>query len=147
MIVSAIICFGYAAFMKWRYDITSISQSYYKTGEKIYFWLWAVLTAFTLLPFWLEATNESYQFLAFLSASALMAVGCCPDYKDEHSVYHPLFTAICGLIAVVWCMFNGTWYYFIPVLLAAIFLKREDKLFWIEILSFLAIYLSLLFHD
>lgn len=171
LLLSAAICLGYAAYVQLRFGVASISESFYrfervKKGLGKLFWGWAVLTAMTLLPVWLEVSGESYQFVAFLSAASLMAVGCFPDYKNEHSLTHPLFTACSSVLAVIWGFLAGIWY--VPVLSILLFggliigkhwktlredaphvgwnvaLSREKFLFWMEVGAFVGMYLSIL---
>ncbi|MEG0463125.1 MAG: hypothetical protein RR592_04500, partial [Bacteroides sp.] len=114
-------------------------------------------------PCWLEVSSDRFQFVAFLSAVALAAVGCFPDYKGEHKTAHPLFTAMSAALAVLWGILAGIWY--IPVggiALACILiflinnktlkayrnngwynaLYRIKFLFWMEVAAFVSIYMS-----
>lgn len=158
LIISMLACLGYAAYMKIRYNVSSISDSYYKTGKKVFFWCWAVLTAFTLLPYWIEVSGENYQFVAFLSAISLIAVGCFPEYKGVDDVRHPLFTSFCGALAIVWAILAHIWY--IPVILIlSTFtfclykakwqisnreLAKVCTLYWCEVAAFVSLYMCVL---
>lgn len=169
-IISFLICFSYIYYVHAKFGVSSISESYYrfeqkKKGHGMLFWAWSVLTAFSLLPCWLEASGEGYQFVAFLSSACLIAVGCCPNYKGEHKSTHPLFTATAAVLAITWGFLAGVWYLIISIIATtagvAIYVHRDRLkankehgwsyaltsikfLLWIEIAAFAGIYLSVM---
>lgn len=169
--ISFIICIGYAIAVQLLYKVASISESYYyleqkKKGIGKLFLAWTVITAFTLLPVWLEVSDDSYQFIAFLSVASLMAVGCVPDYQLEHRWQHPMFTAFTAILAMAWGFLAGLWY--IPIaciLVAAIYigakiwqnkwlkngliqaLVQAKSLYFIEIGAFAGMYLAILIKN
>ncbi|MFI3296909.1 MAG: hypothetical protein R3Y59_04695 [bacterium] len=145
LIISAFLCLGYAALVKIKFNVGSISQSYYKWKESIHagnlFLAWTVVTAFTILPVWLQVTPDNYQFIAFLSAAALMFVGSVPLYLSTETLPHYLLAAVCIILSVVWSVIVGVWYVplcLIPLSLIAI--KRFDFIYWVEIFAILSIY-------
>lgn len=167
LLISFVCCIGYAAYMKLKYDVSSISESYYKADNKLYFWLWSILTALSLLPCWLEVSGDNYQFVAFLSACSLIAVGCFPDYKKEHSWQHPLLTCFSGILAIIWASLAGV--IFVPLILllctAGLLIYSQDSyilylkelnhstfyiinriglLYWVEVAAFTSIYICIL---
>lgn len=166
-IISFLICFGYSAFVYATFNVSSISESFYmfekkKSGLGVLFWGWSTVTALTLLPLWLEVTPEGFQFLAFLSSVSLIAVGCVPKYRDEHSKLHPLFTGLSLILAIIWSSLIGM--IIVPILCLfltalVIFLfniKRFKKhgiketlnqasfMFWMELAAFNSMYSCIL---
>lgn len=155
LFVSFALCMGYAAYVKIRFGVSSISGSFYclekmRKGLGNVFWAWAVLTAFTLLPCWMEAGGDGYRFLAFLSAVSLVAVGCFPDYRNEHLLLHPLFTSICGGMSMLWGICAGEWYIpaglIVSALTVCLCLNRKDLLYWVEVAAFTGMYAAVLFN-
>lgn len=155
LILSAIFCFSYTTFMKIKFNVASISESYYMTGKKRYFLLWILGIVSSLIPCWLEVTPDSFQFIPFISACCLCCVGIAADYKDLDSFWHPFFTSCCGLFSLIWCGLIGLWY--IPlILILPVFgiicyktklnlmsMWKINGLFWLEISAFLSIYISI----
>ena len=167
-IVSFLICFGYSISVYIKFNVSSISESFYmfekqKEGRGLLFLGWSTLTAITLLPLWLEITPDGFQFLSFLSSVSLVAVGCAPKYRHEHKTLHPLFTGFSLFLAILWSTLIGLWYLpFIVLLTTAItlfliniksFKKNEiDKtleeigfMFWMELAAFISIYSCILY--
>ena len=150
LIISAIICLGYTISTKIAFKEDSISQSYYhwkniKESLKDLFFGWTVLTAFSILPVWLELTPKNYQFIAFLSSASLMFVGAFPKYLEEHRVQHFALAFSCIILSVLWGILLHTWY--IPTLLILPILiwkyKKYDLMWWLELAAILAIYIQL----
>lgn len=165
-IISSIICIGYAIFIYSEFSVSSISESYYmfekrKKGLGMIFYGWSILTSITLLPLWLEITPNSFQFIPFLSSISLIAVGCFPDYKNEHNKAHSLSALFAGVLSILWGIFVDLW--IIPVLSIATtslvvliisFFKKgnlKENLkgigltFWVELSAFVSIYLCVLY--
>jgi hypothetical protein len=148
LLISLVLSFSYIIFIKYKFDVSSISASHYKfqeqkKGREIIFQLWTIVTGFTLLPCWLEVTPDNYQFVAYLSAVFLAVVGCFPQYKDKDSFLHPVFAIICATLALIWGCLSGVW--FIPVICIgiALIIARNGKLFWMEVGAILSIYGSI----
>ncbi len=149
LLISALLCLSFVILTKVLLPkLSCISESYYKlSGKKQWlFPLWTIVTAFTLLPIWLEVTPEGFQFLAFLSAITLGCVGLAPHYLTHQKTQHYIFAAVCALLAILWGVLIGLW--FVPailiVLALAVSVKRFDLLFWLEAAAILSVYISIL---
>ena len=132
---------------------SSLSDTYYqleKHGRKKWlFQIAMILTAFLLLPAWLELSSENTQFLAFLSCGGLLFVGLAPCFKMElDGKVHYTGTVVSGLSAILWIIFSGMWYIPLVAFAVAIFLMIKYKrwMFWIECAAFLSTYIAVLLY-
>ncbi len=149
---ASLIVFCYAAFIKGRFDVTSISESYYKLSEikpnyGYIFSAWCVAPAFLLFPIWVDIMPEEWQFVAFLSVICLGAVGCAPRYLTSQKIVHFVFSGLALVLSVASCAIMGLWY--IPAILLVgtgawvIIKKRPDFLYGLEVAAFMAIYIAI----
>lgn len=80
----------------------SLSDTYYQLKKRNRpAWLFQaamVVPAMLLIPVWIDCSNESFQFLAFLACGGLMFVGTAPLFKEEfQSKVHYVGTVASGL--------------------------------------------------
>lgn len=151
LFLASLIVFSYASFVKGKFNVKSISESYYWLSHispnlGLLFTAWCVAPAFILFPMWVEIMPENWQFLSFLSVVFLGAVGCAPRYLKEQRIAHFAFTALALILSITACAVLGLWY--IPAILIVgttavmIVKKRADYLYWIEMAAFVAIFLT-----
>lgn len=93
----------------------SLSDTYYQLKKRNRpAWLFQaamVVPAMLLIPVWIDCSNESFQFLAFLACGGLMFVGTAPLFKEEfQSKVHYVGTVASGLATILWVCFAGMWY-------------------------------------
>lgn len=129
----------------------SLSDTYYQLKKRNRpAWLFQaamIVPAMILLPAWLECSDESIQFLAFLACGGLMFVGSAPLFKEEfQSKVHYTGTAIAGVATVLWVCLAGMWY--LPAIAfpvaCAIMLRYRKWLFWAEMAAFACAYAGIL---
>ena len=147
-IIATIIILAYPIYFKLRYDVPSISESYYileviKKGLGLIFTGWCVAPAFLLFPIWVEIMPEQWQFIAFLNVIALGAVGCAPRFKSFQEVQHYVFAVIAVLLSIGSAIILNLWviplFLVIPTLILSI--KKIDKIFWVEMAALVSILL------
>ena len=153
-IISLLILTAYIAYAVIFCGIpSSLSDTYYqleKHGRKKWlFQIPMILTAFLLLPAWLECSSENIQFLAFLSCGGLLFVGAAPCFKLElDGKVHYASASVCGLSAVLWVILSGMWYIPLITFTIAVYLmiKYKNWMFWIECAAFLSTYIAVLLY-
>ena len=136
----------------------SISATFYAIKHKGWFrfTMWGCPMA--LMPAILEVSKPDTEFLAFFALAGMIVVGCFPDYKADKFQYqgHIAGAAMAILFSQTWAVLNFwlmtiAWLPYIGYTALSI-VKQEggtfrDKyietkpMFWIEIFSFLVIYL------
>ncbi len=154
LLLSTILCFCYIWYIKYKYDVGSISESYYmfknigKYGKYI-FLVWMVTICVTLIYPWLIVSDTPTSIvMSILTLITLPGVAIWPDYKGKDKFTH-FFIAI---IALIFC---SVWYYaedfyyislfiymFIPVVALMVF-KKPQILYWAEILIILLLYIGI----
>lgn len=145
--LSFLLYFGYIAYVRIKYKPDCISESYYLLKNGNIFTIWMVLVAFSIFPAWVEISEESYEFLPFLSMVALMLVGICPKYLERDRIPHIAGASMTCILSLIWNIASGT--LIVPSILLIIVIliftfNVKDKLFWIECLAFINIYMSIL---
>jgi hypothetical protein len=132
--------------LKYR-SISCISEGYYLAKKSWMFTLGLLVTSMAVLPAWLESSPENYQFLAFLSCVSLMGVAVFPKYLESDRTGH-IVSALCAMaLSLLWSALTGHWIILLAVSGVAMLLlvtKINNKFFWLEVLGFANIYLSLL---
>ena len=127
----------------------SLSDTYYQLKKRNRpAWLFQaamVVPAMLLIPVWIDCSNESFQFLAFLACGGLMFVGTAPLFKEEfQSKVHYVGTVASGLATILWGCFAGMWY--LPTIafpIAGLFILKYRKwLFWAELAAFACAYVG-----
>lgn len=136
----------------------SISATYYAIEHKGWFRFTMWVCPAVLMPAILEVSKPGTEFLAFLALVGMIVVGCFPDYKADKFQYrgHIAGATMAILFSQIWAALN-----FWPMLLAwllyvgytALSIAKEKEgtfwykfyrskpMFWVEIDSFLVIYL------
>lgn len=145
--ISLIIYLIYIIYIYIKYKPSCISESYYLIKYPSLFTLWIFLVCITLLPIWLEVTPDNYQFLPFLSTVFLIGVGVFPKYLHIDRKNHIISAIGASILSAVWGLLMQSYlimYTFIIISLLLIFLKKDQKLFWIENTAFLQIYLQII---
>lgn len=130
-----------------------LSQSYYILKNGWLFTLFMFLIMFlTIIPL-MEIIPIKYQFLAFLSCASIGFIGASPNFlEDLEGRVHKIgavIAIICSQVLVYLChpIILLTWLVLlISLLLYYIYnksLQGSNVLFWVEILSFINVYLLL----
>lgn len=125
----------------------SISDSFYilnrrKKGAGYVFtgWCYAIGISTMVMMFELSA-DAWYQFLGLFAGGGLCFVGTAPLFKSCERLIHYASAATCALAAALWMVFAGYWWVLIPFPFA--FLARRNRMFWVEVVLFLAMYATL----
>lgn len=146
LIVSCMLYVGYVSYIRIKYKPDCISQSYYLIKNKNIFSVWMVCVSFLIFPAWVELSPIYFQFLPFLSAVFLAAVGLFPRYLGKDRKPHIISATIACIISLVWNIVAGVMYiplFLIIILILLVVFNIKDKLFWTECLAFSNIYLSI----
>lgn len=143
LIISTILCFGYIIVTKiLTPSLTCISETWYHYKYGFTAWCWA--SAFTVLPIMLEKTEtENWQFLGFLSCTALMVLGMFPRYQENEKIQHYTCALIAGLLAIIWTMFFTVWWAGLVVLVILVGVYFILSLWYTEVLGLLTLYILL----
>lgn len=144
---SLIIYLLYVIIIYIKYKPSCISESYYKLKNGNLFTVWTFLVSLLIFPSWVECSPINFQFLPFLSLIALGSVGMNPKYLSSDRLKHILSALISVIISLIWNIVIGI--YIIPLILLIIGIiiwvfKIKNKIYWIECLAFLNIYLSII---
>jgi hypothetical protein len=89
----------------------SLSATYYSLGKDgwIFQVLMLVIGGF-LLPVWLSAADESYQFFAFLACASICFVAVTPCFKLElQGRVHYSAAIVCCISVFTWQILEGLW--------------------------------------
>lgn len=130
-----------------------LSQSYYILKNGWLFTLFMFLIMFlTIIPL-MEIIPTKYQFLAFLSCASVGFIGASPNFLDDlEGMVHKtgaIIAIICSQALICLCqpIILFTWLVLlISLLLYYVYnksLQGSNVLFWVEILSFINVYLLL----
>lgn len=160
IIISMLIIAGYttAVCVKQKGVPYSISATFYAIEHKGWFRFAMWVCPMMLMPAILETSKPGTEFLAFFALVGMIVVGCFPDYKADKFQHqgHVYGATMAVLFSQLWAAFN-----FWPMLLVwlayvgytALSMAKEKEgtfwykfyrskpMFWIEIVSFLIIYL------
>ena len=126
----------------------SLSATYYKVKKPYLFQLALGLAGFLMMVYLLDLTaGKWYQFLSFFATSALIFVAFAPNYKNMlEGKVHVAAAMVSAIAALTLIVLMGYWY--VPVLpfLASVFIIRKwgNKTYWLEMVCFSAIYITLL---
>lgn len=147
LLISIILYIGYITYIYIKYKPDCISQSYYLLDNGNIFTIWIILISLFIFPIWVEISSIYFQFLPFLSIIALSLVGICPKYIKQDRIPHIAGAIMTCALSVIWNMVSNT--LIIPMILLPIIAllyvsNAKNKLFWIECLAFLNIYLSII---
>lgn len=113
---------------------TSISETYYRIGNK---WLFSVVlvvaASFALVPL-LNHTPENYQFLGFFIVAGILFVAASPAFKDEFVGKIHVGSAITfGVSALVWLALTVGVPWLSILGLAVGICNRKNIVLWIEV--------------
>lgn len=112
----------------------SLSATYYSLGK--YGWIFQVcifLIGVLLLPVWLSLSEESHQFLVFLSCASLCFVASAPCFRLElQGKIHYSAAVVCCLSVFTWQILEGLWDVMLWFILlgAMITLRNRSKWCW-----------------
>lgn len=131
----------------------SISSTYYLLEEKKkgLGWLFTIFCYAAggfLLPDWMNVTQESYQYICFLSVAGLLFVGAAAQFKESlTSAVHYTAAVMCCLLSQIWCFIAGFWWLsllsFLFFLSIACLSRKKNWMFWVEIAAIMATYNSI----
>lgn len=115
----------------------SISATYYLLkGKGFLFQLTMFVVAATLFFPWIEATEECYEFLPFLSCGSLLFVAIAPQFKLRlEGMVHYSFAIVCGVSSALWMFLRGcgdTFLFCFICALVAILFRPKQYMFWLE---------------
>lgn len=137
----------------------SVSDTYYSLEQhKWAFSVSVILSALLLMPSAFQASTESSEFLVFLFTAGQCLVGTAPHFKGWQHKLHIIGAVLLLVCSQVWVGLNHpivmlTWVPYLIFTLISVF--RSDRgfvpsvldtkpLFWIEVVSFINIYLIVL---
>nr|DAS96473.1 MAG TPA: hypothetical protein [Caudoviricetes sp.] len=139
--------------VKLGYLPNSLSESYYRLNELDGTgWMFQAFLAgsvITLIGPWIQVSQESIKFLAFLACGATLFVSAAPRYADlefENSVHmwSAIISCSCG---VAWCVFSGglipTAIVFSIGLAASLALSMKPIILIAEICTLLSVYTTI----
>jgi hypothetical protein len=112
---------------------------------------------------WLDATPETWQFLAFLSVAGLCFVGTAAAFKEEFvAKVHFTAAGVCAVASQLWIFIvAGLWWVSVGCLLAAgaacfVLWRRASRkagrpqfanvVFWAEAWAFVSLFASILIY-
>lgn len=138
----------------------SISATFYAIRNRWWFRLTMWLTPMLLMPAILEVSNPNTEFLAFLALVGMIVVGCFPDYVSDRfnrrghiagAVMAIGFSQVWIACNLAWCLL--AWVVYLIYTAVAIVRQKEGvfvyrfmktkPMFWVEIVAFLATYVSI----
>lgn len=136
----------------------SVSDTYYSLEHKWAFSVAVILSALLLMPSAFQESTESSEFLVFLFTTGQCLVGTAPHFKGWQHKLHLAGAVLLLVCSQIWIGLNHpailvTWESYLIFTLIAVF--RSDRgffpafldtkpLFWVEIVSFVNLYLSVL---
>lgn len=137
----------------------SISATYYALSHKFWFGLCMIGGGVLLLPSAFDASTENSRFLVFLAVTGIVILGVSPNFKTEDKTPHIFGAAMALILSQIWVACNG-WYWLLLWLLFIVYLTisiRRNRtgnfisdligrkpMFWIEVISLLTVYLTIL---
>ena len=136
----------------------SVSDTYYSLEHKWAFSLSVILSALLLMPVAFQASTENSEFLVFLFTLGQCLVGTAPHFKGWQHKLHIAGAVLLLVCSQVWVGLNHpvillTWVPYLIFTLVSVFrsergfipsLLDTKPLFWIEVVSFINIYLIVL---
>lgn len=119
MWISLIILLSYIIYVIAEVGITpTLSESFYRVKYKWLFTLALYGAGFTLLPEWLNI-SEDFQFLAFFACAALCFIGASPAFKEGLSrKIHIGGLIVCIITLLLWCILHHL--IWVPIIAATI---------------------------
>ena len=145
--ISTISFIAYVVFLTIRVGILpSISESYYRLPERIHF---LFPTFLCCVGFPIIATAQGGWL--FLAGFAIVGVGTAPLFKESFIGRIHYICAFTGISAgFISLMFDCHYFLYVGICFIPIYLLEQfnvkNKMWWIEIFSFVAILGGLLFH-
>lgn len=132
----------------------SISHTVYQWGNldqslTMFFTIFCWSVAIPLLVYWIEYSPTDQNFLPFLAAAGLCFVGASPMFMSEEMErkVHVAATIVCASAAYLWTLIFGNYIIGISAIILSLVLyptlKRENKLYWLEIIAFANIFIQL----
>lgn len=146
---------GYILACVSRYGIpASISDTFYlleKDNRNLGYLFTAALwlTSFMILPCWLEATPEAYEFIPFIACGALIGVGIATHFliRSEKRVHYSC-AILWAVASITWMVLKHSWpSLIVPVAAVSavwVILGMRNTTFWCEFAVVLALASSLI---
>lgn len=136
----------------------SVSDTYYSLEHKWAFSVSVILSALLLMPAAFQASTESSEFLVFLFTAGQCLVGTAPHFKGWQHKLHIAGAVLLLVCSQVWVGLNHpivliTWVPYFILTLVSVFRSERGfvpsvldtkPLFWVEVVSFINIYLIVL---
>lgn len=120
-------------------------KSFHKA--RIFTW-YCLLTAALLFPTWISHTNQTRQFLVFLSSIGICGAGITPFFKEKFQApIHYGGGILAMLCYVIWMILSGNFLYLaISVSIATVLtiIKRKSWIFWYEICGLIGLCIELM---
>lgn len=133
---------------------SSLSETYYLLKERgkpgWIFSIVMVVIAMLLMPGFIEISDNSgywYTFLSFFTCIAIVFVGLSPGFRNGQGTIHFVSAIIAAVSGVLWSLFT---IWFVPLIVAVAFtaplvlMWKSAKTFWLEIIAFFSVYISVL---
>lgn len=133
---------------------SSLSETYYLLNQRgkpgWIFSLVMILIAGLLMPAFIEVSDTSgfwYTFLSFFTCAAIIFVGFSPKFRDGQGTIHVASAMTAAASGILWSLFT-IWY--VPLIVAAAFtlplvvMWKTAKTFWLEMIAFFSVYISIL---
>lgn len=162
VIISALLILLYTGALCYRNEEIpySISATFYTLEQKWLFSFCICTSAILMLPAILEITEESYQFLGFLSCIGMVMTGIAPHFKEgiERKI-HITGAIMCITLSQIWVMLTCplvllVWGIYIVYTSVYMYFKWKDNfidsfirtrpLFWVEIAALVSVYFTIL---
>ena len=153
---SSLILITYLIIYVIKYGVPpSVSATYYKINNKLWFSLCLISTSILLFPVLVQQVSEELQFLVFLTLGSIIFVGLSPNYRDSnllnniHSI-SAYIALVCSQILVglvnpnilfIWILLFLYWiYYSIKHKSLKYGFSKSNIKFWGEIIMMFTIY-------
>lgn len=125
----------------------SISATSYTVNSDL-FTAFCILTGFTLLPTWLQASSDNLAFLPFISCAGITFAGVTPLFREGiQKPIHYISGIISTLSYLLWMVLSGNLYYLlcsIAVIMFLSFIDRKSYIFYTETVSLITLILYLI---
>ena len=136
--------------------LPSYSATYYKWGRNDTVSVFSLVTfavALLLMPAMIEqGEGHVLQFLGFMAPIYLIIVAIRPDFEADENTFrvHSGAAVICAALSFVWVIWvkHLWWVLLIGVAVSAVLAcitktARASKVFWLEMIMFVSVYLAL----
>ena len=132
----------------------SISHTVYQWGIldqslTMFFTIFCWSVAVPLLIYWIDYSPTDWNFIPFIAATGLCFVGASPMFMSEEMErkVHVVATIVCASAAYLWTLMYGNYIIGVSAIILSLvlylILKKENKLYWLEIIAFANVFIQL----